>query len=480
MVLWMGETGRHQGAMEAQALYLMGVQPEWNARGFADGLKLIPDGELNRPRVNVVFTASGLYRDGMADKIIMLDRAARLAASAGDNPLSRANREVKEKLLASGISESDADEFAGARVFTEAPGAYGFGLSNFVEQSRDQDEHDTMAQLYLRKMNFVYSEKTWGQSVPKLLDNQLRGNEAILHSTTSNLYGAVDNDDVYQWMGGLRLASEAVGAKPELLINNMRRVGDEKVEDARRFIAAELNSRNWNPQWISEMQKEGYSGARLMTNSVEYLYGWQATAPESISPTVWKKTYDVYVADEYQLGMNRFFETANPAAKQVLVARLLEVDRQGTYRFTDSERSQLVKEIVSLVRRFGVACSANVCGNVRLQSAVYREAQRLSTDLKPADLEQFRRTFQEAARPSGPQHVSKTAPSPSIQSPQSAWKVNFVKIANFGNAAKRIVAENLWVVSALSAVILLLAALVAYGKRRPAEWSALDLGKEHS
>ena len=75
----------------------MGIQPEWNARGVVDRLKIIPDDVLGRPRVNVVFTASGLYRDGMADKIILLDRAARLAASAGDNAISRQNREGKTK-----------------------------------------------------------------------------------------------------------------------------------------------------------------------------------------------------------------------------------------------------------------------------------------------------------------------------------------------------------------------------------------------
>ncbi|MCC6536054.1 MAG: cobaltochelatase subunit CobN, partial [Bryobacterales bacterium] len=202
MILWSGETGRHQGAMEAQALYLMGVRPEWNARGVVDKLELIPDKELGRPRVNVVFTVSGLYRDGFGDKIVVLDRAARLAASAGDNALSRQNRETEKALVESGVAAAQAKEVAGARVFATAPGSYGFGLQQMVEQSRDKDEPETMAQLYLTKMNYVYSEKTWGATVPQLLQNQLRGNESIQHSRSSNLYGTVDNDDVYQYMGG--------------------------------------------------------------------------------------------------------------------------------------------------------------------------------------------------------------------------------------------------------------------------------------
>lgn len=448
MVLWQGETGRHEGAMEAEALYLMGVEPEWNSRGAVDRLKLIPDSQLGHPRVNVVFTVSGLYRDGLQEKIILLDRAARLAASAGDNALSRMNREVEKVLVAGGMRSEDAQEYAGARVFTTAPGAYGFGLEQFVEQSRDKDEPDTMAQLYLTKMNYVYTEKTWGANIPKLLDNHLRGNESILHSRTSNLYGAVDNDDVYQWMGGLRVASAAVGAKPELILNNMRKAGEERVEDARSFIATELNVRNWNPRWIQEMQKEGYSGAREMMISNEYLYGWQATAPETISTTVWQKMYDVYVADEYKLGMQQFFNKSNPAARQQIVARLLEVDRQGTYQFSAADRKKLVMEYVRLVSKNGVACSANVCGNRKLQQAVLREAKNLAQDPSAlSDVKEFDRQFREAFRPQPTPQSSGIKPVPSIKQSKSLTdllKVRVVSMEEFARRTRRYVEKHAW------------------------------------
>jgi cobaltochelatase CobN len=478
MVLWQGESGRHQGAMESQALYLMGVEPEWNARGVVDRLKLIPEEELGRPRVNVVFTASGLYRDGMADKIIMLDRAARMAASAGDNALSRQNREVKNTLVAGGMPEQEADDLAGARVFTTAPGAYGFGLERFVEQSRDKDEPKTMAELYLSKMNYVYSEKTWGKTVPKLLENQLRGNQAILHSNSSNLYGAVDNDDVYQWMGGLRVASEAAGAKPEVLINNLRRAGQETVEDARSFIAKELHSRNWNPKWISEMQKEGYSGAREMMKPIEYLYGWQATAPDTVSPNAWKKMYDVYVADEYNLGLGEFFDKSNPAAKQVMVARLLEIDRQGVYTFSTAERRQLVRDYVRLVSQNGVACSANVCGNRRLQAHVMMAARRMGDrQLSKQELAEFQKRFERALKnDQTPTPASRTQLS--ITQKRRSWddlKVRWVKIGDFTESARRVVRDNPILFAGIFGCSIALGGLVAFGKRRPQPWAELRL-----
>ncbi|BDC51172.1 hypothetical protein F183_A34880 [Bryobacterales bacterium F-183] len=473
MVLWQGETGRHQGAMEAQAMYLMGVEPEWNARGAIDRLKLIPEGQLGgRPRVNVLFTVSGLYRDGLADKIIMLDRASRLAASAGDNPIRRQTREIQKELMSKGMSQEEAEEMAGARVFTTAPGAYGFGLSQFVEQSRDKDEPETMAQLYLSKMNFAYTEKSWGKSTPKLLDQQLRGNETILHSRSSNLYGAVDNDDVYQWMGGLRVASESVGAKPELLINNMRRPGQEKLQDARGFIATELNARNWNPRWIAEMQKEGYSGGRLMARTMENLYGWQATAPEALAPEVWKKMYDVYVADEYKLGIREFLRKSNPAAMQNMVARLLEIDRQGVYRFAAEDKAALLREYVKTVSQTGLACSANICGNRRLQENITRE---VTQTLGAKAGQELRAELQQAWKKPSPVASASASAGPSSKQ----WKMPPpMKIVRAAELVRRVVRENpLAVLGVASATVGLGVVLGLLRRRRRMGWAALELAE---
>jgi len=472
MILWQGETGRHQGAMEAQALYLMGVEPEWNSRGVPDRLKLIPDEELGRPRVNVIFTVSGLYRDAYPDKMLMLDRAARMAAAAGDNALSRQNRETEEALVAAGVAPGQAAAVSGARVFTTAPGAYGFGLQQVVEQSRDREDPKLMANLYLSKMNYVYTEKAWGVQVPKLLESQLKGNEVILHSRSSNLYGAVDNDDTYQWMGGLRVASEVAGARPELMINNLRRAGRERIESAQKFLATELNARNWNPRWIEEMKREGYSGAREMGKAIEYLYGWQATAPETIAPEVWKKTYDVYVADEYNLGIREFFDKANPAVKQNVVARLLEVDRQGVYRFSTAERNMLVREYVRLVARHGAACSANVCGNRKLQAMALSLARNLSANEIPlTQFEQFRRQLAQSLRPL-PSRSTPLAPSTAgrKKAQLSLWrgmKVNIVSLADFAQRGRRAVIGNPKAVLFVLTLLLLGSLLVAAGKRRP-------------
>ena len=384
MVLWYGETERHQGAMEAEAMYLMGVEPVWNARGDVEDVRLIPDTELGRPRVNVLLTTSGIYRDGFGDKIALLDKAARLAAAAGENAISRQDRAVTAELVRQGVDAETAGQVARARVFAAKPGNYSIGVQQMVEQSRDaQGGPDALARQYLRYMNFAYSAEGWGESAPAALASHLKSNQAVVFSRTSTLYGALDNDDTYQYAGGLTAATRAVtGSAPPLWLHNLRRAGETQTVDARTWLATELNARQWNPKWITAMQRSGYAGAREMYREVEHLYGFQATVPEQTPGAFWQRTYDVYVADKLGLGMRAFFQQANPHAQQGILARLLEVDRQGSYRFTDAERRELLRQYAESVRRDGLSCTANTCGNPTLMAHIARSGKDAGVELR--------------------------------------------------------------------------------------------------
>jgi cobaltochelatase CobN len=193
-----------------------------------------------------------------------------------------------------------------------------------------------------------------------------------------------------------------------------------------------------------------------------------------ISPTVWKKTYDVYVADEYKLGLKEFFDKSNPAAKQELVSRLLEVDRQGTYKFTAAERQQLVREYVRLVSKSGVGCSANVCGNKRLQLSVLSEARKMGVQ----EAGEFERQFREAAAKPSPT-VSQAAPKPAgaaARDPYRGMKVSLVKIRDLADSTRRLIAENPWMLAGVLTALAAASGVAAiYLRRRRTELAALEL-----
>lgn len=397
MVLWYGETIRHQGAMEAEALYLMGVEPKWNGRGVVDGLRLIPERELGRKRIDVVLTLGGIYRDGFPDKVLLLDRASKLAAADGDNAIARHTRQIAAALKKAGVTPELADKAASARAFAAAPGDYGAGTTSLVKQSKDAGNPKGLADAYLHHMNHAYSGDLWGEAVPGALNKQLEGNQAVLHSRSSNVYGVLDNDDFYDFAGGLNAATKTSngGAAPEFYVMDMKTRGKEKVTGLQTYIAAELNARFWNPKWIGEMQKAGYSGARAIANTMENLYGWQASSSERVDGTFWQNSYDVYVADKNGMGMDKFFEQANPHARQTMTARMLEVDRQGSYKFPAEQRAELIRQYVQTVAKAGATCSANTCGNLKLHQYIAGQAS-LVPGLGTAELAAFGRNMAKA------------------------------------------------------------------------------------
>lgn len=408
LVLWYGETIRHQGALECQALYLMGVEPRWNARGAVDDLRLIPESELGRPRVDVVVTIAGIYRDGFPDKALLLDRASRLVQQAGDNALSRNTQSAAEELRRRGLGPEQALRAASSRVFGPAPGDYGGGVAHLAKQSKDAQQPGAVAEAYLRHNNHAYSAAAWGESAPHSLAVQLAGNQAIVHSRATNLYGLLDNDDFFDFAGGLSAATKSVndGQAPELFVANLRRPGHERLDDLRQALSAELQGRLWNPKWIREMQRSGYAGAREMADHLENVYGWQATTPEKVDGAVWEKSYEVYVEDRHNLGLKEFFAARNPHARQYLLARLLEVDRQGSHRFTPQQRAVLIREYLRNVAQSGVGCSANTCGNRLLQRYVAGQARQMGDS---AAARAFQASFQRAFRASHPPRPSTPA-----------------------------------------------------------------------
>jgi cobaltochelatase CobN len=223
----------------------------------------------------------------------------------------------------------------------------------------------------------------------------LSGTEKVVHSSSTTLYGALDNDDMFMYMGGLATAVRNLDGKtPEMVITNTRDPGRPEMTTIEKFIGTEFRSRYVNPTWIEGMKKEGYAGAGEMRSFVEYLWGWDATAPEVIDDGKWKETFDVYVDDKHGLGMAEFFDDNSPFAYQDMTARMLETVRKGYWKADDATRRRLLEEYVGSVNRHGVGCAGHTCGNPRLQKFVAEEAIKAGVPV-PA-VEGFRRAMEEA------------------------------------------------------------------------------------
>ena len=400
-VLWYGESGRTQGLQEAQVMALLGVRPVWNGRGQVADVELIPARKLGRTRVDVVLTMSGLYRDGMPEKLALLDKAVRLVREAAeDNAIQAQTLQVENELIAAGADPELARKAAHARIFGPQPGVFGVGMAGMMEFSLDAGDTSAAANLYLRNMNYAYGAGLQGVAVGDALKRHLKHNEVVVHGRSSNLYGLVDNDETYQFAGGLNAATrEASGRAPEFLIANARKAGAERYDEAAHFLKRELTSRLWNEKWIAGMKSSGYAGAQQIAKEVEHLYGFRSTAPEQVDATVWQETFDTYIKDKRNLGLDRWFRQANPHARQMVAARLIEIDRQGVHRFSSEDRRALVAAYVQSVKESGVSCYANACANRNLIRYVAAAARDLRA-VPPGDLQAYEAAFRKAAQTS--------------------------------------------------------------------------------
>ncbi|MCW2544200.1 MAG: cobaltochelatase, CobN subunit, partial [Frankiales bacterium] len=138
----------------------------------------------------------------------------------------------------------------------------------------------------------------------------------------------VDSDDYFQYHGGMVAAVRALtGSSPEAY------VGDSAIPDAVRTRTLQeethrvFRARVVNPRWIAAMQRHGYKGAFELAATVDYLFGYDATAGV-VEDWMYDKLTSAYVFDE----VNRaFMKKSNPWALRGIAERLLEAVDRGLW-----------------------------------------------------------------------------------------------------------------------------------------------------
>lgn len=366
--LWSVETMRHQGMLEAQALAAMGIRPQWDGGGRVIGVEAIPAAELKRPRVDVVLSATGLYRDHFPNLMKWLAEAVRLAAAQPepDNAVAAGTRLVRERLAqlkAQDMSAERIEALALTRIFASESGNYGTGLNDATLASDSfgsgKAADAKLAGLYLARMQYAYGpdEKTWGEKLPQLnlYAENLKGVEGALLARSSNLYGMLTTDDPFQYLGGIGLAvRHLTGKAPELLISNLRDANHARTETAASFLATELRTRYFHPGWIEGMKAEGYSGALNMLDTVNNFWGWTAVAPEIVRDDQWTEFAEVYVKDKHKLGLDEWFERNAPQAQAQVIERMMEAARKGYWKADPALLRTLAERWQTLAQRHDI------------------------------------------------------------------------------------------------------------------------------
>ena len=378
--LWSSEFIETEGATIAQVLYMLGVEPVRDAFGRISDLKLIPSAELGRPRIDVVVQTSGQLRDLAASRLFLINRAVEMAAGAKDdkyeNQVATSVIEAERVLTEKGLSPKDAREISTFRIFGGINGMYGTGIQEMVESGDRWENESELATTYLNNMGAYYgSEKNWEVFQKFAFEAALTRTDVVVQPRQSNTWGALSLDHVYEFMGGMNLAVRNVtGKDPDAYLSDYRNRNNMKMQELKEAVGVESRTTILNPVYIKEKMKGGASSASEFAEVITNTYGWNVMKPAAIDKELWDNIYNVYVKDELNLGVKKYFEQQNPAALEEMTAVMLESARKGLWKASEEQVAELSKLHTEIVNNYRPSCSGFVCDNAKLRDYIASKA----------------------------------------------------------------------------------------------------------
>ena len=345
LVLWGLDNIKTQGEGVAQALWLLGVRPVSDALNRTTEVEVIPLEELKRPRMDVVMTVSGIFRDLFAPTMALLDKAVRRVAAL-DEPLhmNYVRRNVREKLDAGGAKFDDAV----TRVFSNAPGNYGTNVNFMVIDSR-WETADSLGDLFVTRKCFAYSRDSMGRTIegreaPHLLDDALSRVEATYQNIDSFEVGITDVDHYFEYLGGIsRAVEKRAQSRPAIYLSDSLSPYT-KIRSLEETIRLETRAKTLNPKWYEGMLKHGFRGVAEIENHVLNTFGWSATA-DAVDPWIYTDITRTFLLDSEML--SRLLEL-NPDSVSALMKRLLEAHDRGYW----NPNEEILEKLRDLMENF--------------------------------------------------------------------------------------------------------------------------------
>jgi len=360
LVLWGLDNIKTNGEGVAQALHLLGVRPVRDALNRVTEVEVIPLTELKRPRIDVVMTVSGIFRDLFAPTMALLDKAVRRVAGL-DEPfeMNYVRRNVSEKIDGADVEFDDAV----ARVFSNAPGNYGANV-NFMVMDSGWEGDETLGDLFVTRKCFAYSRDSKGRTVEgrearNLMDRALSRVEATYQNIDSFEVGITDVDHYFEYLGGVSKAVEKRSqSRPSIYLSDSLSP-QTQIRSLEETIRLESRAKTLNPKWYEGMLKHGFRGVAEIENHVLNTFGWSATA-DAVDPWIYTEIAKTFLLDSEMF--DRLNEL-NPHSVRSLMERLLEAHNRGYWNPAEEVLERLRELICHLDHKVG-----GVAGSFRLES----------------------------------------------------------------------------------------------------------------
>jgi cobaltochelatase CobN len=341
LVVW-GTSNMRTGGDDIAAIFaLLGVRPRWDdANRRVLSFEIIALTELGRPRIDVTVRISGLFRDAFPNLVRLLNDAIHLVARL-DEPLDRNFLRAAIARDTARLSQGDdalpveeAARRASLRVFGSKPGAYGAGLLPLIDGRNWQTVQD-LADVYLTWSSYAYiGTENDGREERDAFRLRLRQTEVVAQNQDNREHDIFDSDDYFQFHGGMIAAVRALtGSAPAAYLGDTSQPDDVRARTLREEAYRVFRSRVVNPRWLAGVMRHGYKGAVEMAATVDYLFGYDATA-DLLDDWMYERLAAAYLFDASVQG---FLRRSNPWAERAMIERLLEAAERGLWAEPNAE-----------------------------------------------------------------------------------------------------------------------------------------------
>lgn len=322
--LWGLEAIKTKGESVAVVLGLIGAQPVVEATGRVVRFELIPLEKLGRPRVDVLASLSGIFRDSFANVIELLDDVLKRAADA-DEPVEM--NFIKKHALELRAAGEDMDAST-ARIFSNPPGEFGSLVNERVTDSSWEEETD-LGDTWAKRNAFSFGKGGRGVERRATLDALMKTTGQVVQCIDSVEYGLTDIQEYYANTGAMvRAMDDLQGGEGKvnaaIIESYSRAPRPKKLNDVLRL---EYRSKLLNPKWANTMVDQGSGGAFEVSQRMTALIGWGATTKFKEN-WVYDQSADTYALDPE---MAQKLRDSNPEAFKNIVGRLLEASRRGMW-----------------------------------------------------------------------------------------------------------------------------------------------------
>jgi magnesium chelatase subunit H len=328
MILWGTDNLKSDGEGVAQVLSLIGARVVQDEMGNVADVELIPLEEHRRPRIDVVVTVSGIFRDLLHHQMHLLDKAIHLAAEA-DEPLDF--NFIRKHTLAHAAELDISIHEAATRVFSNAPGHYGANVNHLVESSQWEDDSE-LGETFIASKSYAFGQRGEWHNARAVMEKSLSTVGATFQNVDSFEIGISDVDHYYEYLGGVTKSVEkATGQRPPVLLADALSLNG-RLSSLEQMVRLESRAKMLNPKWYEAMLEHGYEGVSEIETRVSNTYGWSATA-DAVEGWVYNDVAETFLLDEE---MRARLAAANPHATAGITRRLLEAESRGYWDADDA------------------------------------------------------------------------------------------------------------------------------------------------